>query len=107
VACEDTGRGKEIAVDGINFINFPLSRSGTNLVEEFNLYNRFVKLYKELKPDVVHQITIKPVVYGSLAAQRVGLKGIVNAISGMGYMFTEGRIGVIQRLILYLMKKGS
>ncbi|MGB7526479.1 glycosyltransferase family 4 protein [Sphingobacterium cellulitidis] len=107
VACEDTGRGKEIEVEGIKFINFPLSRSGTNPLKEFKLYNRFVKLYKELKPDVVHHITIKPVVYGSLAAQRVGLKGIVNAISGMGYMFTEGKIGLVQRLILYLMKRGS
>jgi len=107
VACEDTGRGREIAVDGIKFINFPLSRSGTNPINEYKLYKRFVKLYKEIQPDVVHQITIKPVVYGSLAAQRVRIKGVVNAISGMGYMFTEGKIGLFQRLILFLMKKGS
>jgi len=107
VACEDTGRGNEIAVDGITFIDFPLSRSGTNPIKEYKLYKRFLKLYKEIQPDVVHQITIKPVVYGSLAAQKVGIKGIVNAISGMGYMFTEGRIGILQKLILYLMKKGS
>lgn len=107
VACEDTGRSKEIEKDGITFINFPLSRSGTNLIEEFKLYRRFIKLYKEIKPDVVHQITIKPVVYGSLAAQKVGIKRVVNAISGMGYMFTEGKIGTIQKLILFLMKKGA
>ncbi|WP_156305382.1 glycosyltransferase family 4 protein [Sphingobacterium endophyticum] len=107
VACEDTGRGGEIETEGVKFINFPLSRSGTNPIEEFNLYKRFVELYKTVKPDVVHQITIKPVVYGSLAAQKVGINGIVNAISGMGYMFTAGRIGLMQKIILFLMRKGA
>lgn len=107
VACEDTGRGKEIEVDGIKFINFPLSRSGTNPFEEYKLYRRFKRLYRDIKPDVVHQITIKPVVYGSIAAQKVGIRGIVNAISGMGYMFTNGKIGFLQHIILKLMRKGS
>lgn len=107
VACEDTGRGGEIAVDGIEFIDFPFSRSGTNPISEFNLYRRFKKLYSDLRPDVVHQITIKPVVYGSLAAKNTALKGVVNAISGLGYMFTAGKIGIIQRIILYLIKKGG
>lgn len=107
VACEDTGRGNEIAVDGITFVNFPLSRSGTNPIDEYRLYKRFLKLYRTINPDVVHHITIKPVVYGSLAAQRVGLKGIVNAISGLGYMFVSGKVGVFQKIILFLMRKGA
>lgn len=107
VACEDTGRGDEIAVEGIEFIDFPFSRSGTNPIEEYRLYKRFKKLYSRIKPDVVHQITIKPVVYGSLAAKNLGIKGVINAISGMGYMFNSGKIGFTQRLILNLMRKGS
>lgn len=107
VACEDTGRSNEIEIEGITFINFPLSRSGTNPFEEYKLYRRFKRLYRDIKPDVVHQITIKPVVYGSIAAQKVGVPGIVNAISGMGYMFTNGKIGFLQHIILKLMRKGS
>ncbi len=107
VACEDTGRSKEIQIEGIKFVNFPLSRSGTNPFEEYKLYNRFKKLYKDINPTVVHQITIKPVIYGSIAAKKIGIKGVVNAISGMGYMFTSGRIGLLQQLILYLMRIGS
>ncbi len=106
VACEDTGRGHEIAVDGIEFINFSFSRSGTNPIEEVKLLGRFRKLYRKVKPDVVHQITIKPVVYGSLAAKKEKIKGVVNAISGLGYMFAQGRVGLMQKLILYLMKIG-
>lgn len=107
VACENTGRAKEIEVDGIKFINFPLSRSGTNPIEEYKLYKRFYELYATLKPDVVHQITIKPVIYGSIAAQKLGIQGIANAISGMGYMFTNSKIGFLQRVILFLMRKGG
>lgn len=107
VACEDTGRGHEIAVDGIKFVPFSFSRSGTNPIEEVKLFNRFRKLYRKIKPDVVHQITIKPVVYGSLAAKKEGVKGVVNAISGLGYMFAQGKIGIMQKTILYLMKVGA
>lgn len=106
VACEDTGRGKEIAVDGIKFIPISLSRSGTNILNEIKSYQQIKKIYKNIKPDVVHQITIKPVVYGSLAAKITGIKGVVNAISGLGYMFVPGRIGFMQKLILRMMKYG-
>src|SRR5690606_19447322 len=69
VACEDTGRGREIGVEGIEFIPFSFSRSGTNVIEEINVFRRFRRLYRNVKPDVVHHITIKPVVYGGLAAK--------------------------------------
>lgn len=106
VAAEDTGRGNEINVDGIEFIDFKFSRSGTNPISEIRTVLKFKNLYQKLKPNVVHQITLKPVIYGSFAAKLVGIKGVLNAISGMGYMFTAGRIGLLQRIILKLMKIG-
>jgi glycosyltransferase involved in cell wall biosynthesis len=45
------------------------------------------RLYRGLKPDLVHHITHKPVLYGSLAARLVGVPAVVNAISGLGYAF--------------------
>lgn len=107
VACEDTGKGHEIAVDGIEFIPFLFSRSGTNIIEEFRAIRSFRQLYAKVKPDLVHQITIKPVVYGGIAAKKEGVRGVVNAISGLGYMFAQGKIGFVQRAILYLMRMGA
>ncbi|MFD1771530.1 glycosyltransferase family 4 protein [Sphingobacterium suaedae] len=107
VACEDTGRGSEISVDGIEFISFSFSRSGTNFLEELKLLRRFRELYRTVNPDVVHHITIKPVVYGSLAAKKEGIKGVVNAISGLGYMFAQGKVGIMQKIVLQLMKIGA
>ena len=69
VACHDSGRSNEIIEKGINFINISFSRSGTNILEELNTLKKFYNLYKKLKPDVVHHITLKPVIYGSVASK--------------------------------------
>lgn len=106
VAAEDTGRGKEIAVDGIEFIDFKFSRSGTNPLEELRTIRNFRKLYKEIKPDVVHHITLKPVIYGSLTAKLLNIRGVVNAVSGLGYNFTSGRQGVVAKIMIRIMRYG-
>lgn len=59
VACEDTGRKNEIEVDGITFVDFKFSRSGTNPLNEIITLSKFLKLYKEINPDVVHHVTLK------------------------------------------------
>jgi glycosyltransferase involved in cell wall biosynthesis len=45
------------------------------------------KLLRDIKPDLVHNVTIKPVLYTSLAARFFGNPAVVNAISGLGYVF--------------------
>lgn len=106
VACEDTGKANEIKEIGAEFIDFPFSRSGTNPFSELLVIRRFKKLYKDLQPDVVHHITLKPVAYGSFAAKQTKIKGVVNAISGLGYNFTGERVGLVQKMILKLMTYG-
>ena len=106
VACEDTGRAQEIREAGVKFVNFPFSRSGTNPYEEAKTLKRFYDLYKKLKPDVVHHVTLKPVIYGSFAAKQTRIKGILNAVSGLGYAFTEGRRGTVQSIMIKMMAYG-
>lgn len=106
VAAEDTGRGCEIAVNGITFIDFKFSRSGTNPFEEIETLRNFRKLYKEIKPDVVHHITLKPVIYGSLTAKMLKVKGVVNAVNGLGYNFTSGRQGLVAKVMIRMMRYG-
>jgi glycosyltransferase involved in cell wall biosynthesis len=104
VAAENTGRSEEIESMGIKYINFPFSRSGTNPIQELNTLNNFYKLYKDIQPDVVHHITLKPVIYGSFIAKILGVKGVLNAISGLGYNFTEGRSGIISNVMIQMMR---
>jgi glycosyltransferase involved in cell wall biosynthesis len=106
IAAKDTGRSQEIIDKGIQFINLSFSRSGTNLIREFITLIKVFKIYYILRPDIVHHITLKPVIYGSLIAKVLKIKGVVNAISGLGYNFTEGRKSLVQKVMLLILKFG-
>jgi len=106
VAAEDTGRSQEIRDKGIHFINLTISRSGINPFKEFKTLIKFYSIYKSINPDVVHHITLKPVIYGSIIAKLLRIRGVVNAISGLGYNFTKGRQSYVQKAMLYIMRLG-
>jgi glycosyltransferase involved in cell wall biosynthesis len=106
VAAEDTGRSQEIIDKGIKFINLPFSRSGTNPFQEFKTLLKFYKIYNDIKPDIVHHITLKPVIYGSITARFLKIKGVVNAVSGLGYNFTGDRMSLVSKVMLQMMRFG-
>ena len=106
VACKDTGRSHEITDKGIEFIDLPFSRSGINPISEFSVLIKFYKIYNEIKPDIVHHITLKPIIYGTLISRLFKVKGIVNAVSGLGYNFTADRKGLVQKIMIRLLKIG-
>ena len=72
---------------GFRWISFPLSRRGTNPLAELATIWRLRNLYWMEKPDIVHHFTIKCVLYGSLAAHISGIRRIINAITGLGFVF--------------------
>lgn len=65
-----------------------LSRRGLRAWEEWRALRDLTRLYRRLAPDLVHHATIKPVLYGTLAARRAGHPAVVNAITGLGYVYT-------------------
>ena len=106
VACKDTGRISEIEKLGVKHINLSISRSGTNPFLEINTLVDLFRIYNKIKPDIVHHITLKPVIYGSIISKLLQIKNVVNAISGLGYSFTKGRKGIVQKLMIELLKYG-
>jgi len=78
-------------IKALGFVHhvLPLSRSGCNPVLEIQTLLTLWKLVWELKPDVLHLVTIKPVLYGGIVARLAPVKGVVSAISGLGYVFTS------------------
>ena len=77
---------------GFRWKSFPLSRRGTNPMTELATIWRLRNLYRMEKPDIVHHFTIKCVLYGSLAAHASGIRRIINAITGLGFVFIgQGR----------------
>ena len=105
VAAKDTGKSAEIRKHGFHFIDLNISRSGVNWVAELTLMRAIFKIYNSIKPDLVYHITMKPVIYGAIVARLLKIK-TVNAISGLGYNFTENRRGFVQKVMIQLMKFG-
>lgn len=104
IVTKNTGRFNEIEAFGLKPIDFPIDRSGTNSINEIKTIQVLKSIYKEIKPDIVHHVTLKVSLYGSIASKQVGVPKTINAISGLGFAFTAGRRSLTQRLILILMK---
>jgi glycosyltransferase involved in cell wall biosynthesis len=87
VCAGDTGCGPDIEREGFRFIPLRIERGGTRPLAEARTVVDLTRAYLAFRPDVVHHVTIKPVLYGSVAARALGIRGIVNAVSGLGYVF--------------------
>lgn len=78
-----------------------MDRRGTNPVSEIRLLVHYYKLIKKVQPDIVFSYTIKPNIYGALAARKMGVPYVTN-VTGLGSAIENK--GLLQRLILQLYK---
>ena len=99
IVTADTGKLKDIEALGLKVLNLPMSRSGMNIVEELKTLNWLRKLYRREKPDVVHHVGMKTILWGTLAAKFSRVKGVVNAISGLGGFFAEDNKGLLSKVM--------
>lgn len=99
IVTADTGKLKNIEALGLKTINLPMSRSGMNIIEELKTLNWLRKLYKREKPDVVHHVGMKTILWGTLAAKFSKVRGVVNAISGLGGFFAEDNKGLLAKVM--------
>lgn len=89
VATRVREHGEVIRQAGIGLIPFEMSRRGMHLFGELGTLARLVALYRREKPDLVHHVAMKPVLYGMLASRLAGVPHAVNALAGMGWLFTS------------------
>lgn len=99
IVTADTGQLKEIEAAGLRAINLPMSRSGMNPVQELKALWFLYRLYCKEKPDVVHHVGIKAILWGTLAAKFAKVHGVVNAISGLGGFFAEDNQSLLSKLL--------
>lgn len=83
----------QLQATGITWHELRLSRSGMNPIVEWQSFRRLCVLYRRLRPHLVHHVSSKPVLYGTIAARVTGVGAVVNAISGMGHVYAEGGLG--------------
>ena len=79
----------ELKKEGFIFHSIPLSRRGTNPLVEIKTFFSLLKLYQKIRPDIIHHITIKPNLYGGLAARLTGIPSVVFAFTGLGQIFID------------------
>jgi glycosyltransferase involved in cell wall biosynthesis len=77
---------------GIVFHELEMSRSGQSPIQEVLTLLRIYKLFKKIKPDLVHLVTVKPIVYGGIAARLAGVRGQVAAVPGLGFAYSSNTL---------------
>ena len=85
VATRVRHHGEAIKAEGIRLIPLSLSRGLGNPIREVIA---LVGLYMRERPDIVHHVALKPIVYGAFAAKIARVRVQVNAVAGMGWLFT-------------------
>lgn len=99
IVTADTGKLKDISALGLKVIDLPMSRSGMNLMEELGTLSFLTKLYKREKPDVIHHVGMKTILWGTLAAKFAKANGVVNAVSGLGGFFAEDNKSLLAKVM--------
>lgn len=102
---KNTGEFHKFRKLGIICYDMDFERAGKNPLKELKLINQLTRIYREVKPDIIHHVTLKPSIYGTLAAKRNQKRAqIINAVSGLGYTFTAGRRSVSKILLTLLLQ---
>ncbi|MDB4770094.1 glycosyltransferase family 4 protein [Akkermansiaceae bacterium] len=93
---------------GIITHTLPLQPGGMNPFKDFALLLSLFVLYRKIRPDIIHQVTIKPVMYGSIAARLSKTMAVINAMSGMGYLYISNSFKqrILRKIIQAFLKFG-
>lgn len=84
--------GVRLQALGFRWEPLPMDRRSLNPLQELRLLAYLWRLYRREQPALAHHFTIKCVVYGSAAALLARVPARVNAVAGMGYVFTNGAL---------------
>jgi len=88
---------------GFKYVDTGNKREGKNVFSQISSIYRLYRIFRNEKPDIVHNTSIKPVIYGSIAARLSGVPKIVNLVNGLGYVFIEHKS--VRRLVVKVLVK--
>jgi len=98
--------GDKIRSHKITIHEIPFYRGSRNPLSDLRTFFALYRLYRKVRPDIIHHISLKPVVVGSLAAIFARSPHVVNALTGLGYVFSSDswNIRLLRKIILHLLK---
>lgn len=101
VAAGDSGRLAELYSFGFVPHSLRLDRLDSGPLSLFGTLIQLHRLFVEVRPDIVHLVTIKPVLLGGIAARIAAVPAVVAAISGLGFVFvSNGWIATFRRFVV-------
>lgn len=84
---------EHIKKTGVKLIEINFYRSIKNIFHEFLTIKQIYKAYRNTQPDIIHQVSLKPCLYGSIAIffcfYGKNKPIVINAFTGLGYVFTS------------------
>lgn len=94
--------GRGIESEGFKLYPINLRRGGMNPFADAWAVFELARLYARERPDIVHQVAAKPILCGTIAARLAGVRCIVNAFAGLGFLFirTGWRAQLLRWLVL-------
>lgn len=108
IACKFTTYQDYFEELGIITHDLDLTRGGTGVLSEFKAFYSIYQTLKTIRPDLVHLVTIKPAIYGGIAARLLGVEKVVVSISGLGYVFIDqsAKVKFIRKLAVFFYRLG-
>ena len=103
LSCPQGDRIGELISIGCKFVEAEFDRRGTNPLSDLKLVKYYKRIMKDISPDIVLSYTIKPNVYGGIAAAKLKIPQIAN-VTGLGTSVVDG--GILQRISLTLYRLG-
>lgn len=100
IVAKNTGLKDIIEGLGARFIDLPVNPTGMIPMQELKTLCFLRKLFKREKPDIVHNVGLKCILWGGLAARLTNRPLVVNAVSGLGVMFSNTSLSIYARIIL-------
>ena len=104
----DAGAVKIIEDAGVTHHHIPLRRGARGPVGEMQLFWAMWHIVGKLRPDVLHAVTMKPVLYGGIIARMRRVPAVVHAITGLGYLFLiDGFAARLQRALVKVLYRAA
>ncbi|MGI4775604.1 MAG: glycosyltransferase, partial [Janthinobacterium lividum] len=94
---------EKIAAQGIRIVPIRIRRSTINPFGELALLSKIIRILREEKPHILHNFTMKPILYGSIGGALCNVPKIINNFLGMGLLFMSRNIFI--KLIKYIVVK--
>lgn len=92
VVANNNGKAGEIEAQGYHFIEWGVDRGSMNPLKEWEALHRLARIYAQWQPDIVYNVALKPILYGTIGALLCTKAKVVNLFSGLGVLFISQKL---------------